>query len=56
MKREYFVRPYQPGDEEGLVELLDLVFAPWPDRDLRCTAVEHWRWKYLDNPFGVNMV
>lgn len=55
MTNEYTTRSYEPGDEGGLVGLLDLVFAPWPDRDLRCNAVEHWRWKYRDNPFGVNM-
>ena len=43
---------YEPGDEKQLVELLDLVFGGWPDRDLACSKVDFWRWKYLDNPNG----
>lgn len=56
LEKEYEVRPFQPGDEEGIVELLELVFDRWPNFDLVCSPLEHWRWKYQDNPFGMNQI
>jgi hypothetical protein len=44
------VRLYEKGDEYKIVELLKLVFKGWPQFDLNCTPLEHWRWKYEDNP------
>lgn len=41
---------YKLGLEEEIISLLELAFEHWPDRDLLCSKVEHWRWKYLDNP------
>ncbi len=29
--------------------LLQSVFDGWPNFDLGCSALEHWRWKYRDN-------
>ena len=40
------IREYRPGDEEGIVDLLSLVFNKWPRFDLGQSAIEHWRWKY----------
>jgi hypothetical protein len=45
------IRLYNPGDENQIVKLLNLVFQPWPGRDLITTSLEHWRWKFLDNGF-----
>ena len=56
MKYDFIPRVYREGDEEDIVELLDLVFDGWPKFDLECTALDHWRWKYLDNPFKRNFV
>ena len=53
METNYIVRPYQPGNEKQIVELLQLVFYGWPHIDLKYTPKDHWRWKYLDNPIGV---
>jgi GNAT superfamily N-acetyltransferase len=50
MPSDYIVRPYQPGNEEGIVELLETVFDGWPHFDLDCTPLDHWRWKIRDNP------
>jgi len=50
------VRSYRPGDEKGITELLQLAFGVWPNFDLGCSAVEHWKWKYLDNPMGKSYV
>ena len=38
-------RPYELGDGEKIVELLDIVFNGWPQHDLGCTPLEHWTWK-----------
>jgi GNAT superfamily N-acetyltransferase len=47
---EYDVRPFQLGDEEELVKLLDLGFKGWPNFDLTCSSLDHWKWKFKDNP------
>lgn len=46
------MRIYEPGDEEGIVDLLSVGFSGWPNFDLKCDSVDHWKWKYLDNPYG----
>ena len=53
---DYHVDKYQPGDEAGIVELLQLVFNGWPKFDLSCTTLEHWEWKHLDNPLSTRMI
>jgi hypothetical protein len=56
MSSNYSVRSYHPGDEEGIVELLELVFNGWPHFDLKCTPLDHWRWKQKENPNGESIV
>lgn len=41
----WIVRPYQPGDEVRILDLFRRVFNV--ERSL-----DHWRWKFLDNPAG----
>jgi len=53
LEKKYTVRPYLPGDEVGIVELLQLVFDGWPRFDLNCSSLDHWRWKYLSNPLDM---
>jgi hypothetical protein len=36
---------YQPGLETGVLALFTSVFG-------RARSVEHWRWQFLDNPYG----
>ena len=43
-------RRYHPGDEEGIVELLDETFSGWPQEEINCSPIDYWRWKYHDNP------
>ena len=50
MSKDYFIRPYQQGDEEEIVNFLGLVFNGWPDFDLICPPIQHWKWKFLGNP------
>ncbi|MBI2902339.1 MAG: GNAT family N-acetyltransferase [Candidatus Methylomirabilis oxyfera] len=39
------IRPYRPGDEERILDLFSRVFRV--ER-----SIEHWRWKFRDNPAG----
>ncbi|MEE2904380.1 MAG: GNAT family N-acetyltransferase [Myxococcota bacterium] len=43
MSNKLNIRPYEPGDETQIVELFREVF----ETD---TPIEHWRWKYNENP------
>lgn len=58
MSNNYFVRPYELGDEEGIIELLELVSRgrAWPPFDLKCTPSDHWMWKFVDNPFKLTII
>ncbi|MHA2239144.1 MAG: GNAT family N-acetyltransferase [Candidatus Hodarchaeales archaeon] len=44
---------YKQGDEKFIVDFLELIFEGWPNKDLDCIPIEHWNWKYLDNPTGL---
>lgn len=46
---KYNVRFYQPGDEEHIVHLLKEVWNDWPQFDLQCASINHWRWKYQNS-------
>src|SRR3990170_7090288 len=52
MEQELSVRPYRPGEDADIVELLQIAFNGWPKFDLACSSLDHWRWKYLDNPLN----
>lgn len=52
MCAKFEVQHYRLGDEHEIVQLLRLVFDGWPHFDIKCNPVDHWRWKYLDNPVG----
>jgi len=52
MSEDYSIQPYKTGDEKGIVKLLDLVFDGWPRFDIECSPIDHWKWKYLDNPYA----
>lgn len=43
------VRLYELGDEEGIVEVLKACYPEWRDAE---SPLDHWKWKYLDNPHG----
>ncbi|HEX2465470.1 MAG TPA: hypothetical protein VHR17_12680 [Thermoanaerobaculia bacterium] len=42
---QHVVRPYRDGDETAIVRLFAESFSP-------SRGLDHWRWKYRDNPFG----
>ena len=56
LANEYNIRSYRPGDELGIVKLLQLVFNGWPRLDLSCTPLDHWRWKCMDGPYKSNFI
>ncbi len=41
----YYLRPYNENDEDKVIELWEAAFNTKMDSRM-------WRWKYLDNPFG----
>lgn len=49
------VRPYREGDEESVLELFNAVFAEG-DPNYRDRSVDHWRWEFLRNPAGNQVV
>lgn len=50
MKSDLIYRTYARGEEEEIVNLLDVGYEGWPKFDLSCSKAEHWGWKYVDNP------
>jgi hypothetical protein len=50
------IRLYQEDDEYKIIDLLELVFGQWPGYDIKCDPVDHWRWKYLENPVNKGLV
>lgn len=50
MNKEYIIKHFCPDDEDGIVKLLEIVFDRWPIFDLNCDPLDHWKWKYHDNP------
>ena len=49
------VRPYSLGDEEEIVHFLGLPFKGWPRFDITCSPLDHWKWKFLDNPWKLTI-
>jgi len=41
LKKEFTIRDYTPGDEEEIVELLQLGFNGWPRFDINSSPLEH---------------
>lgn len=51
MEPEVVTRPYLKGDEKGIVDVLNRSFGKWPNFSISCSSLEHWVWKYLENPY-----
>ena len=47
---EALIRKYQEGDEEKIVELLQIIFPGWPRQQEKLSGIDFWKWKYLDTP------
>jgi GNAT superfamily N-acetyltransferase len=52
LDEDFSVRSYRDGDEGEVIRLLQLVFDGWPKLDLECSSLEHWVWKYQQNPLN----
>jgi len=53
--REITVRSYQAGDEDGILELFNSVFAE-DDPGYAQRSRAHWEWEFLKNPAGTQVV
>ncbi len=51
---EYEFRPYRPGDEHGILETFNLVFAEGNPGFAPRTMVD-WQWTYTRNPAGIRV-
>jgi hypothetical protein len=47
------IRPWQPGDDEAVLQCHNTIFAAGGRMPPRSLA--HWRWKFRDNPTGTMM-
>ncbi len=43
--KDFIIRPYEPGDEFRINDMFNEVFN-------QQRGMEHWYWKYRDNPYG----
>lgn len=48
---KYEIRPYRPGDEQGLVDCFNAVFGE-QDPHFRPRTLEEWEWAFARNPAG----
>ena len=48
MQQAWFVRGYKNGDEDGILQLIQLAFK-WGDK-------KYWNWRYRDNPAGIGRI
>ncbi len=48
---EYTIRPYEPGDEHGILEAFNRVFAADNPNHVPRT-LDEWRWAFERHPFG----
>ena len=48
-KDKIFIRPYNDGDESHILQAFNKVFNT-------NRTIEHWRWKFRDNPFGTHKI
>ncbi|MCJ7774420.1 MAG: GNAT family N-acetyltransferase, partial [Desulfobacterales bacterium] len=54
--KNYTIQSISPGDENKLIELLQIVPESWPPFDLQFSPLEHWYWRYRDNPSKLTMI
>jgi hypothetical protein len=52
LEEDFTLRFYEPGDEDGIVNLYRMSFPDWA---LIEEPIQYWRWKYLDSPSGSNI-
>ena len=50
------IRPYEPGDEQGILETFNLVFREVCGEGYRDRTPAEWAWQYLENPRGMRVM
>lgn len=56
MSLDFENRLYKEGDEYKIVPLLQAAFKKWPFFDIKCSPVDHWQWRYKDNPLKKSLL
>ncbi|MFO0982540.1 MAG: GNAT family N-acetyltransferase [Planctomycetota bacterium] len=51
---KYEIRPYRPGDEQGILQLFNIVFGEGDPAFVPRTLAQ-WRWEYAENPAGLHV-
>ena len=46
----------RPGDEAGIIGLLENVFGGWPSYHIDCSLRDYWNWKYRENPIKKDLI
>ncbi|MBU0754142.1 MAG: GNAT family N-acetyltransferase, partial [Planctomycetes bacterium] len=49
--KNWTVRPYEPGDEEGILKLFNTVFSEVNPK-FEHRTMEEWYWQFRDSPLG----
>jgi len=44
------IRPFRPGEEAAIIQVLSTVFGEWPAFDLQYSSESYWHWRYLELP------
>lgn len=49
------LRQLETEDIPNVVKLLDEVFKGWPNKKIKGNSIDFWKWKYHENPLGLNI-
>ena len=50
-KKNWIVRPYEAGDEQGILNLFNEVFSE-VNPDFEHRTLKEWYWQFRDSPMG----
>jgi GNAT superfamily N-acetyltransferase len=54
--RSFHVRPFRPGDEQGVLATLQAAFGHWPGDAEVEDPLAHFRWKHFEGPWGPSLL
>jgi GNAT superfamily N-acetyltransferase len=52
-ERDWTLRYYRDGDEQGILDLLTAAFGRWPAVDIDVPPIDHLRWKLTSDPLAL---
>lgn len=50
------IRDYKDGDEVQIIDVLSKSFKKWPGIDISVSKLDHWKWKFQDDPVGTSLI